>query len=386
MYFLIASLVLGLSCSVITIKTLVGYSGMNLWLKLLVSALVLTGWFGHIGLSFIRRHELLGGSLMTVLSNAVYFLFGFMFLLFCLLMFRDILWFAASALAKLFHYQPQWLDPKNPVSLNFANLATVVICLGLSAYAVFEAVRLPRLQEIVYTSPKVTRETRFVVLNDMHITRNSSKKIVEKIVDFTNSLKPDAVLMVGDIIDDKLPAIEEKVSLLQNIKAPLGVYAASGNHEFYAGINAWYLKFKKMGIKVLVNEGSPIRNRNIYVAGIPDLTTASTGKFFAINYEQANKGSLRSDYKILLSHNPNPDLTGQNYDLQLSAHTHGGQIFPFHFAVDYVNQYLAGKYKVGKTDLYVSRGAGYWGPAMRLFAPSEITLLTIKPKSKTDEP
>ena len=103
-------------------------------------------------------------------------------------------------------------------------------------------------------------------------------------------------------------------------------------------------------------------------------------EFFKFNFTAAQKGAEKDDYKILLSHSPKIDLQGNKFDLQLSGHTHGGQIFPFHFLAKHGNKYLAGHYKKDNMDIYVSRGAGYWGPAMRILAPAEITLIKLNPE------
>lgn len=198
----------------------------------------------------------------------------------------------------------------------------------------------------------------------------------------TNALKPEAVLLAGDIVDDRTRYLEPEIKVLGKLEAPLGVYAVSGNHELYNGLDLWLRNFRRHGFKVLMNSGEHLKNTRLYIGGIPDLNTAFS-PFYQVDFKRTFKGSRHNDYRILLSHYPNLEkFADRDYDLQLSGHTHGGQIFPFHYLAWKANKYLAGRYRVGDHDLYVSRGAGYWGPPMRLLAPAEITEIILKPQKK----
>ena len=137
-------------------------------------------------------------------------------------------------------------------------------------------------------------------------------------------------------------------------------------------------QFQQMGFNLLSENGQQIEETGLYLAGIPDNPSNRQKK----DYPQILQNSLPNMYKILLAHNPSlaKDYLKLGFDLQLSAHTHGGQIFPFHILVKVANKYLSGKYNIDGKVLYISNGAGYWGPPMRLFAPSDITLITLKPK------
>jgi hypothetical protein len=148
-----------------------------------------------------------------------------------------------------------------------------------------------------------------------------------------------------------------------------------GNHEFYNDIYAAKHAFDALGFNFLFNGGEPIADSNVYLAGIPDLNTM----FERISLYRTFNKSQKSQYKILLSHTPNivSSLSTELTDLVLSGHTHGGQIFPFHFLVKQANEFLSGSYRVNNIDLFVSNGAGTWGPSMRLFAPSDIVLINL---------
>ena len=170
---------------------------------------------------------------------------------------------------------------------------------------------------------------------------------------------------------------------LEELQSKYGIFAVFGNHEFYNGLMPWQFKFGKMGWSALFNYGLPVKDTELYVGGVPDVSIARGSPFFKIDVDRTLENSSDGQYKILLSHTPRFQkemITKAQYDLQLSGHTHGGQIFPFHLLVKQANKYLAGLYDVNDTKLYLSRGAGYWGPPMRLFAPSEITVIRLKPE------
>ena len=157
------------------------------------------------------------------------------------------------------------------------------------------------------------------------------------------------------------------------------MYAVSGNHEFYINPDQVKTAFMMMGIHYLVNEGVFVKG-NVYLAGVSDerfKTKLTSDK----DIENALQGAKLSDYKILFAHRPCVYKTARknNVDLVVSGHTHGGQIFPFHIISKIMNGYLSGLYHKDNSFLYVTRGAGQWGPQMRLFAPSEISLIKVQP-------
>lgn len=375
-----AFLVVAAACSIITIKTLVGYSDFGLTLKVLISVAIFAAWFAPLLIGFFR----LDGGQQTFLSDTLsfvgYTLFGFVFILFCFLILRDVVWYSFYGLAKLFRMDVWSINPTNISALGKANFIVMGLSLIVTGCALYEGLKNPEVKEITISSPKLSRDLRIVHLTDLHINRLTSVARLRRLVYEINQQNPDVILMTGDIIDDDTTKISSQLNTLIELSAPYGVYSSMGNHEFYNGINSWTYSFKKMGFHTLFNRGVYIANSNIFVSGIPDTHTACSHPTFAINFENALKGSKRDDFRILLSHNPElvDNLTAFNYQLMLSGHTHGGQIFPFHLLVKKINNYLAGRYKVNGIDLYVSRGAGTWGPAMRLFAPSEITVFNLE--------
>ena len=382
MFFIVASLIISIACSVITLRTLVGYSDMKKSIKVVLSMIVLMGWFSSIFVRLLKHSAIISDNVYSVLYTTSYTLFGFVFILFCFLMIRDIFWYAIYGIARLSGSDKWSLNPKNLSVLARANGIVFVISLLVSGYALYEGIKVPDIKEITFYTDKISRDMRIVHLTDLHINRTTSPSRINKIVSTINNLGADVVVMTGDIIDDDATRMEKQLAELQGLTASYGVYASLGNHEYYSGLGSVSYRFRKMGFPLLINRGTPVNNSGLFIAGIPDAFTAATHPTFNINIQQSLQKSHDTDYKILLAHTPDvvQSLDKSHFDLVLSGHTHGGQIFPFHYFVKKANKFLSGQYDVKGISLYVSRGAGTWGPMMRLFAPSDITVINLLKK------
>ena len=376
MLFYLAFIIIGVACATITIKTLIGYSDMKLIYKIIVASVIIMGWFGFIILCFLKAIPNI--EFYSTVSNILYNLMGFVFILFIIIMMRDIVWYLIFYSLKLFKIDAWYLDPRNLSILNIANLIVILIAFCISAYSYYEGNKTPDIINETISSQKISRNLRIVQISDLHITRATSKNKIIKIINAVNSQNPDVIVITGDTIDDNINFIKEKIELLSGLSAPYGVYTIMGNHEFYNDVYAFKRIVENIDIKFLFNGGVHIANSNIYISGLPDFSTM----FERINLWRSIQNSQKSDFKILLSHQPliinrlNKDL----YDLVLSGHTHGGQIFPMHLFAKKANQYLSGRYKANGIDLIVSKGAGTWGPTMRLFAPSDIIVIDLLKK------
>lgn len=379
--FIIAFIIIATACSVISVKTLVGYSDMNLVGKLFVAALVIIGWFAPLLISCAQHFDFLPLNLFKVLSFAGYTLFGLIFIIFCLLMLRDIIWYGIYGSARLIGIDSWSLNPKNISVLGYANILVVLLGLLLGGYAMYEGVKVPDINYITVNSPLLNKNLRLVQLSDTHINRTTPLSRVRRIVDLVNNLSPDVIVLTGDIVDDDSTVLDEQLAVLSNLSAPYGVYAVIGNHEFMYGIYAWIYQYKKLGFNVLLNQGETVAN-DIFISGIPDAFTAIFSPNLNINLTKSLEGSHPKQFRILLSHTPEVvnSISSFNYQLMLAGHTHGGQIFPFHLFVKKANQYLSGDYLVNGIKLHVSPGAGTWGPSMRLLAPSEIAVIDLVKK------
>lgn len=382
MFFYIGILIIAASCSLISIRTLVGYSNIKLVYKVLLSVVICCGWFFPVLVCVLRNIHNISPETYNRIYTGGYALFGFVFILFTMLMLRDVIWYGVYGIAKLLRIHTWNLNPKNITALDYANVLVFFFSIALSFYAYKEGTKVPEVKEITVESSRIKKDLKAVQLADLHISRSTSLQRLQDIVNQVNLLTPDVIFMTGDIIDDDVNFLRDHLKILSNLSAPQGIYSSSGNHEFYNGLGKWLFEFKKMGIITLFNHGVLLKDSNIFVAGIPDNHTAIFHPTFNVNFVKALRGSQPDNFKILLSHNPDmvDNITSVNFGLQLSGHTHGGQVFPFHALAAHANKYLAGEYKVNDVKLYVSRGAGTWGPTMRLLAPSEITVINLKSK------
>lgn len=368
MFFITALLIVGISCIAITYKTLVGYGNFSYFTKIGVLLLLLAAWFSPMFLRILRQYLPNHSGLCAICSQTAYFLMGYAFILVMLLLARDFIWYIIYFISR----NPN-LNPNNAELLNYSNLWTLLICLVISVYGVYEATKTPAVKEYVISDPRILQDTKIVIASDLHIDQAKSMRQIEHSVDTINAQKPDYILLVGDIIDNVPASLEKKIEPLNRLKAEK-IYVSLGNHEYYNNPTQWMIKFTEMGFNILHNSGETVEKRGLYIAGVPDAHSA------AIDFEKAGQDALPSQYKILMSHSPTTAnmLKKDQFDLQVSGHTHGGQIFPFNFLAEKVNGYLAGMYNVNGNRLYVSRGAGYWGPPLRIFAPSDITVIRLK--------
>ncbi len=377
MPFFLAFGIVAVAVMAILFKTYVGYGNYSWWLKGAFFIFLLISLGGPFIAHFIKDNYSSG--MVLHLVKVFYFLFGFVFFLFVITFVRDFVWMFVDFIKKTPIEQI-----KNPPHLGIVNLITMIFTFIFSLYGVYEAFKEPNVLSYTIQSPKIKEKTKVVMLSDLHFDVDDKPKVVEKIVDKVNSLNPDVIVLAGDIIDNSYDKLQSQMNELQKLKAKYGVYVAIGNHEFYSGAFDWILYFGKMKFNVVGNYGEKIADTGLYIGGIPDLNTATRSKM-KISIEGALYGAKDDDYVIMLSHTPKvaEGFTKDNVDIILSGHTHGGQIYPFHYFVKQANEgRLAGFYDIEGIKMYISRGTRHWGPPMRIGAPSEITVFEFEPSIK----
>lgn len=217
---------------------------------------------------------------------------------------------------------------------------------------------------------------RIVQISDVHIGLIIRNKRLKTIMDRVEEAKPDILVSTGDLLDGELNNVMTEAKQLAQLKPKYGKYAVTGNHEYYAGIEKALEFTKKSGFEILQNENRQVAGINII--GIDDITGRKLG-FIKNNISLAKPlpGADGKAFILLLKHQPdiNDDI---NFNLQLSGHTHGGQIFPFMLITRLFFPKNYGYYKLGRDkSVYISRGAGTWGPPVRVFAPPEITIIDL---------
>ncbi|WP_229811260.1 metallophosphoesterase [Streptosporangium pseudovulgare] len=239
-------------------------------------------------------------------------------------------------------------------------------------------VRLPRLD------PRLNG-LRLAVVSDIHLGPLTGVGHTERIVRMINSLEADVVAIVGDLVDGTVAELGPQAKPLRNLESRYGSYFVTGNHEYYTagGPGEWIEELRQLGVRPLQNERVEIAHAGavLDLAGVNDISGGpADGASGGPDFERALGGRDRSRSTVLLAHQPVQADEAARYgvDLQLSGHTHGGQMAPFNLLVSLQQPIVSGFGQVGDTRVYVTRGAGFWGPPVRVGAPPEITLLELR--------
>lgn len=228
--------------------------------------------------------------------------------------------------------------------------------------------------------PATMQGLKIAQISDLHVGPLIGRDYVQDVVDKTMQCQPDLIVLTGDFVDGSVAALSDDIEPLQALKAPLGVFFVSGNHEFYSGCAAWLEKFRQMGIRVLENEHVVIEKAgdSFYLLGIHDPTAQKFG--MKSDVAAAIAACEKDRLKILLAHQPKSIFEAEHFDidLQLSGHTHAGQMWPLGLIASRFNPYLQGLHRHSASlQIYVNRGTGFWGPPMRSPWTSEITEFTL---------
>jgi hypothetical protein len=305
---------------------------------------------------------------------------GFAFLLVNLLILSDaVLWLSGGAALAA----SEGLAVGEPAAAVRASLVAAV-ALVAGAFGLRSAMRPPLLRRVEIALerwPESLDGFRIVQLSDTHIGPILGRAFVEELVSRANALDPDLVAMTGDLVDGGVRQLADEVAPLAGLRARHGVYFVTGNHDHYSGAGSWCEKAGALGICVLRNQRVEIGDGDAVfdLVGVDDHHGSHFGRGGGEDLEAALDGRDRGRPAVLLAHDPSTfkRASGMGIDLQISGHTHGGQIWPFGYLVRLVIPFVAGRFRRNGADLYVSRGSGFWGPPMRLFAPAEITEIVL---------
>ncbi len=261
----------------------------------------------------------------------------------------------------------------------------VGVLIAASSYlfrGVFEAIRQPMVNQVEIRLKDFPFDQYSIVqLSDVHIGRTIRREFLEEVVARTNTLNPDMVVITGDLVDLPVQRIDDQLEPLKDIRAPC--YFIPGNHEYFHGVAEIASYLETLGITPLMNASTLIGDdeRGFELIGINDLVGQSMG-YMQPDLSMAYSSTDPRRCHIVLAHQPKTIelIDNQRCDLMLSGHTHGGQIFPFGLLVMAAQPYLAGLNQHSEdVQVFVSRGTGYWGPPIRILAPSEISYLKIRP-------
>lgn len=256
--------------------------------------------------------------------------------------------------------------------------------LGTIGYGTTEA-RSVRVKRVPISLPRLDPSLsgfRIALLTDIHLSATLHRPFVERVVNSVNSLDVDAVAIVGDLVDGTVDELGEDAKALSALSSTHGTYFVTGNHEYYSGAEEWVEYLPTIGVQVLRNRRIEIPGgAGLDLAGVDDVTAADSGvPGHGANLSAALDGRDRDRPVVLLAHQPVqwPEAVDRGVDLQLSGHTHGGQMWPFTYGVRLQQPVVAGRATDGDSQIYVSRGVGYWGPPVRVGAPPEISLIELR--------
>ena len=324
-------------------------------------------------------------ALSTAVTYTGYIWMGIVFMLFALNLVVDICSLIIYISSRIFNTSLTNLIPDKKTVIIAVSLFAVCI----NIYGLFEAWNI-KTERIVIDTDKLPEEIktfRIVQISDVHFSRMNGVKLANKITEIVMDLEPDLFVSTGDLIDDGLREADKVQVLFRSIKTGYGKYAVTGNHEFYGGLKK-NIKFTEgCGFTMLRNRYVKVNNY-IGLAGVDDPAANREGLVKSINESSVIEQFSPDTLNIFLKHQPVVEKinTGE-FDIQLSGHTHRGQIFPFTLMVGAVFKYISGKYYLGgDTFLYVSRGTGTWGPPIRFLSPPEVTVIDfVNEKSRKNK-
>ncbi len=330
-----------------------------------------------------------GGFLGIALTVFGSYLIGTVALAFCTYFLGDL----AGLLQRLFAWRGVKKEASAPTFRKHAfaplgRMPTAIlsgVALLAVAAALWGGLSDPSVRKVEVMAPAgntLEQPVKVALFSDVHIGRLIGRAELATIVDIVNGLKPDVVVIPGDLFEDDTPSAVDAAEELARLTPRLGVFMSTGNHENYVGIEFCTMHAGRRGVKLLRQANQQLAP-GLVVSAVDDRHfLRESGLNLEQAIDKALAGTAPDDYVIMLTHRPEgvDEMAAMGVDLIVAGHTHGGQIPPFQLFSPMGNHgFLHGLYEIGSAFLYVSSGAGTWGPRMRLFAPSEIVEITIAP-------
>ncbi|MGL5816318.1 MAG: metallophosphoesterase [Phycicoccus sp.] len=307
---------------------------------------------------------------------------GQVFLAACLYLFLGLVpvWLASVAIW-LVRWRHDHGAPARRALNRVASPVVAFVSLGAVGYGAVEASN-PAVTTAEVRSTQLPQEfdgARVALITDIHAGAVRSASFTQEVVDLVNAARPDLVVVAGDLVDGPKARYGPELAPLADLRAPLGVFATTGNHEMFDDTPAWVSRFEEVGLDVLRNESVSLSRggASITLAGVDDATGEGE---FAADYDAALGDTESDGFTLFAAHQPLQafEVEGRGVDLQLSGHTHGGQQWPIRYLVTLQQPYVDGYRVVGDVPVFTSRGAGAWGPPVRVAAPPEVPIITLR--------
>lgn len=323
-----------------------------------------------------------GSTVADALYKPAMIWLGLAFILFFAVVAGDLVRLVVFVAGKLGGRPPS--DPERRVFLaRLTGGAVAAVTAAAAGVAAFEAtnVRVKEVRVPLRRLPAALDGLTIVQITDLHIGPTLGASFLKRIVGQVNALAPDVIAITGDLVDASPEEIGDAVSAVGELRARHGVYFVTGNHEYYAGVVPWMDFLAKLGVRVLRNErvsiGGP--DASFDLAGIDDFSSEGMAPGHGPDLPRALEGRDPSRELVLLAHQPRAvvEAARLGVGLQLSGHTHGGQIWPWRYLVYLQQPFVSGLAREQDTWIYVSCGTGYWGPPFRLGAPPEVTRVVL---------
>jgi predicted MPP superfamily phosphohydrolase len=250
---------------------------------------------------------------------------------------------------------------------------------GITGYGVKTALGPPQLDRVQLPLAKLPRAmdgTRLAVVSDIHLGPLTGTRHAARIVGLINSVNADIVCIVGDLVDGSVAELGRFAAPLAGIQSRRGAYFVTGNHEYYSGHQEWITEVARLGVRPLRNERLEIDGLDL--AGVNDIGGVDFGDGPDLQRALGDRDANRP--VVLMAHQPivARDAAPFGVDLQVSGHTHGGQMAPFNLLVRLEQPVVSGLGKVDGVPVYVTNGAGFWGPPVRVGAPPQVTVIELR--------
>jgi predicted MPP superfamily phosphohydrolase len=320
---------------------------------------------------------------VTAVQWASFLMMGYLATLVFIVMLKDVSHLARITWCRLKKQSAPDLGRRRWVQNSFVwgATGTAAVTSGAGLAQVLKGPKVDRINVTIRNLPPSFEGYTIAQLSDVHIGPTLTKDFSLQLVKMTNDLNPDLIALTGDFVDGQVDQIGAAVDPFAELQSKDGVFFCTGNHEYYSGVENWMEKWRSLGVTVLENEHRVVRRgkEELVIAGVHDHRSNTAHPSHRDDPKQALNGAPETT-RILLAHQPRSvfEAANEGIDLQISGHTHARQFFPFSMFVFLAQPYVSGlSQHDARTQIYVNRGTGYWGPPHRFAVPGEISLIRL---------